>query len=66
MSETAEFEDVVCTGESTDAICCRVGERKLWIPKSQVHDDSEVYDVCEGREGKLVITQWFAEKTGLV
>lgn len=36
---------------------------ELWIPMSQIHDDSEVYD--EEHEGNLVVTQWWAEKEGL-
>ncbi len=35
-----------------------------WIPKSVIHDDSEVYD--ESTEtGELVVFNWFAEKEGL-
>lgn len=34
-----------------------------WIPKSQIHDDSEVYE--EGHEGDVVVTTWWAEKNGL-
>jgi hypothetical protein len=34
-----------------------------WIPRSQIHDDSEVYDT--GTDGDLVVTRWFAEKEGL-
>lgn len=33
-----------------------------WIPQSQITDDSEVWK--EGDEGKLVVTEWFAEKKG--
>ena len=36
---------------------------QLWVPKSVVHDDSEVYGI--GHEGKLVVKEWFAEKEGL-
>jgi hypothetical protein len=36
---------------------------EIWIPKSVIHDDSEVYK--EGAEGKLVVARWFAEKEGL-
>ena len=35
-----------------------------WIPKSHIHDDSEVYEM--GTNGRLVITQWIAEQKGLV
>lgn len=33
-----------------------------WIPKSQVHDDSEVF-ATDG-EGKLIVSAWFASKEG--
>jgi hypothetical protein len=35
-----------------------------WIPKSQIHDDSEVYK--EGTDGTLIVTAWFAEQRGWV
>lgn len=34
-----------------------------WFPKSQITDDSEVWEV--GHRGKLVISGWFARKEGL-
>lgn len=37
-------------------------DRALWVPKSVIHDDSEVYEV--GGEGTLVVFQWFADKEG--
>lgn len=37
-----------------------------WIPRSQIHDDSEVYDDKNNTTGDLVVTRWFAEKEGLV
>ena len=39
-------------------------DQELWIPKSQIHDDSEVYD-AENPSGELVVTSWFANKQGL-
>lgn len=36
-----------------------------WIPKSQVHDDSEAFDADKNATGDLVVTRWFAEKEGL-
>lgn len=37
---------------------------KLWIPKSQLSDDSEVYG--EGDEGRLLVTRWWARKEGWI
>lgn len=38
-------------------------DEEVWIPLSQIHDDSEVWGA--GDEGELVVTSWFAEKEGL-
>lgn len=35
----------------------------VWIPQSQIHDDSEVSKL--GDEGDLIITQWIAEQKGI-
>jgi len=35
---------------------------EVWVPKSQVHDDSEAYK--KGQEGKIVLPLWLAEKEG--
>ena len=34
----------------------------FWVPKSVVHEDSEVYK--EEHEGKLLVKRWWAEKEG--
>lgn len=36
-----------------------------WIPKSLVHDDSEVFDAGEHAEGTLVVEGWWAAEKGL-
>lgn len=42
-----------------------IGETK-WIPRSVIHDDSEVYDEGENKEGEVVVNQWWATQEGLV
>jgi hypothetical protein len=37
---------------------------ELWVPKSVIHDDSEVYSVRSGA-GELFVEEWFAAKEGL-
>lgn len=37
-------------------------DKHEWIPLSQIHDDSEVYE--PGHEGTLVVKGWFARKNG--
>lgn len=38
-------------------------EDERWIPKSVIHDDSEVFE--EGGEGTVVVAPWWAKKEGL-
>lgn len=62
--DTVEFDDVTATAETDKALCCLVEGESHWIPKSQVHDNSEVYK--KGHKGRLVVTQWIAEQKGWV
>lgn len=40
-------------------------DKQLWVPKSVIHDDSEVWaDADDKREGELIVKQWWAEKNG--
>lgn len=62
-----EIESATCLRETEKAIlvACEEDERFLepvWIPKSQVHDDSLVYK--KGDEGTLIVTNWFAKQRG--
>lgn len=52
--------------ETPLAIYCELesGDKK-WIPKSVIHDDSEVYDAETNAEGELVVLAWFAQKERL-
>lgn len=65
--EPVTIEGASCDRETKLALLCVIpaGRRRVekWIPKSQIHDDSEVYK--PGTSGKLVITGWFAEREGL-
>ena len=61
-------DEVTVTAErvirKTDkAILVQLEDRQLWIPQSQISDNSEVYDV--GHTGDLILSPWFAEKEGL-
>ena len=65
MSEqTVELEDVAVEAETDLALLCNIDDKKHWIPKSVVHEDSEVSS--EGDTGTIVIMRWFGEKEGLV
>ena len=69
MKPPVSFNGVTCTKETGLALLVRIPEdddKEHWIPKSQIHDDSEVYDGEDNAHGKLVITHWIAEQRGLV
>lgn len=64
--EGVHIGDGTCVKETDKAILVESDDirgGKIWIPKSQVHDDSEVFE--DGHEGKIVVTKWFATKEGL-
>jgi hypothetical protein len=64
MPDLARFENVTVLRETEKAILCEIDGKQVWLPKSQIHDDSEVYKM--GTEGELVISQWLAEEKDLV
>ena len=59
-----EIDDVTVVFETDKALRVEapVFDEPQWIPKSQIHDDSEVYDQGENSEGTLIVKLWFAEK----
>lgn len=62
---TVRIPDVVCIRATDAAMLCLVNEEEVWIPKSQVDDDSEVFDDDDNSTGTLVISEWIAKKKGL-
>lgn len=64
-SALAEIDDVEVVGATDKAIRVRVdGGREVWVPQSQVHDNSEVWKL--GDKGTLVVPEWLAIDKGLV
>lgn len=63
MDEVVEFCDVECIAETDKALLVRLGDEEHWVPKSVVHDDSEIF--AKGDVGELVVMEWFAKKNGL-
>jgi hypothetical protein len=59
-----EFEVPEVTKETDKALLCVIEGKEVWIPKSQIHDDSEVFE--EGHKGKLVISEWIAKEKELI
>lgn len=39
-------------------------DNEVWIPKSVIHDDSEVWQE-DSEPGEMVVAAWFARKEGL-
>ena len=62
--QTVELEDVTVEAETDLALLCIIDDKQRWIPKSVVHEDSEVQS--EGDIGTIIVMRWFAEKEGLV
>ncbi len=63
--ECVELEiDTPVAGETSKAILVEFEGERMWIPKSMVHDDSEVY--AQGHTGTLIVSRWIAEQKGLV
>jgi uncharacterized SAM-dependent methyltransferase len=54
---------VVRTTEKALLVQLESGE-EMWIPKSVIHDDSEVYSE-KANEGDLIVKTWWAEAQGL-
>lgn len=63
-NELAEIHDVTVMRVTEKAVLCMVDGKEVWIPQSQIHDDSEVWK--EGDEGTLVIPEWLALDKGLI
>ena len=62
--QTVEIDDVTVEAETDLALLCIIDDKQHWIPKSVVHEDSEVSG--EGDTGTIMLMRWFAEKQGLV
>jgi hypothetical protein len=63
---SVEYDDAKCVKETAKAILVEAKDLpggQLWIPKSVLHEDSEVNE--EGDEGRVVIKTWWAEDNGL-
>jgi hypothetical protein len=66
LEDYVEFEECKGIGESDMAVRVKCAEiyNPFWVPKSMIHDDSEVYKAFT--EGNLIVRRWWAEKKGLV
>jgi hypothetical protein len=60
------FEGAVCTKATEKALLCVVNGEEVWIPQSQIADESEVFDDTDNAEGTLVVSEWIATQKGLI
>jgi hypothetical protein len=60
------LKDVEVVRETSKALLIRSAdlEEETWIPKGQVHDNSDVYNASDASEGDLTVTKWIAEQKG--
>lgn len=64
-SDHVDFDNTVVRTESDEAIQVELDDGRLvWIPKSQVHEDSETYEM--GTDGTLIIPEWLANSKGMI
>ncbi len=63
--EHVSVQDVLCKHMTDKALLCVIHDEEMWIPLSQVHDDSEVFNDTSACEGTLIITKWIAEQKNL-
>ena len=63
--EWVTISDAECIASTSKSILVTADilEEEIWIPLSQVSDDSEVYE--KGTSGDLIISGWVARQKGL-
>jgi hypothetical protein len=61
--EKCYIADVNILRSTESAVLCLIENEEIWIPQSQIDDESEVWE--EGDNGTLVISLWIAEQKGL-
>ena len=62
----ADFDNVVVRAHSHKALRVELDDGALiWVPKSVIADESEVFDEDNG-EGRLIVQEWWAEQKGLM
>lgn len=57
--------DVIVIYETEDALLVDFESKEIWIPKSQIHNDSEIFSIEDG-EGVLIIPEWLAKEKDML
>lgn len=58
------IDDATPIRETDKAVLFEIEGEETWIPKSVIHEDSEVWKADQSA-GTLVVAGWWAEKNGL-
>jgi hypothetical protein len=58
-----EIEDVEAIKETEFGLQVLISGNTYWLPKSQIHNDSEVHKL--DTRGLLIIPRWLADEKGL-
>ena len=67
MAESVSIDVDEVTCETDKAILVVVDGDEVWIPKSVIDDDSEVYSVKSGRDGgTMLVAERFARSKGWI
>jgi hypothetical protein len=63
--KTVDVEVERIITETEKALLVVIDGAEVWMPKNQIHDDSECYSLKSG-PGTMTITRWIAEQKGLL
>jgi len=63
FAEKSHFPDARAKRETDKALLVEIEDGDFWVPKSQIDDDSDVYEA--GHTGMLITSLWWAEKERL-
>lgn len=62
--EDVEFESAAGLRDTPKALLVQLSDKRhVWVPKSQISEDSEVY--APGHTGSLLVSEWWCSREGL-
>lgn len=64
MADPVTFEVETVKAETDRAILVEIEGEEVWVPKSAIEEESEVWSQKNG-SGDLIVARWWAEKRGL-
>ncbi len=65
IESTVTFQVERVEAETDKALLVDIEGEKVWVPKSMIADESEVFSKEHG-DGDLIVSAWWAERRGLV